>query len=52
MEKKIKDRLNALKSKLAERSTPKLGRTLSSIYTDYQYELEIRIDELEKLLEK
>lgn len=48
MEKRIKDRLNELKSLKSEHMVPKLTKTKDP---SYLYELSIRIDELKKLLQ-
>tara|TARA_R110000782_G_scaffold109259_2_gene198200 strand:+ start:562 stop:717 length:156 start_codon:yes stop_codon:yes gene_type:complete len=50
MEKKVKDRINALKSRLAAHTQNKLDKTKGSIYNDIEYNLKIRIEELEKLI--
>ena len=50
MENKIKDRINALKSKLSEHQQPKLDKTKGSIYYDQEFILMIQIKELERLL--
>jgi hypothetical protein len=52
MNQHVKDRLNALKSKLSEHQQPKLGKSKGSIYDDEEYQLKIRINELEQLIKK
>ena len=52
MIKHVKDRLNALKSKLSEHQQPKLGKSKGSIYDDEEFILRIQIKELEQLIKK
>lgn len=52
MEKILLDRLNHLKSELAELENPKLGKTRGPIQQDPFYSLSIRIKELNWLINK